>query len=348
MSTCAAERMLAVAALCCLAAAVGPPSPSVLKYKVKSGDTLGALALQHYGDKERAAALARINGLPSGRPLRIGQILRIPLTMSHRVRPGDTASRLAEKHLGGASRHALLAEMNGLAAGASLAAGAQLEIPALLEHTVQRGETLGVVAKRYYGDSARASWLVTCNGIEKPDAVQSGTKIQVPLTGFLPEARKRPVQPVPAEARAATRARKPEKTVPDPPQPRKETATPAAAAVKRAPPAGSASESGKKAQDPAVARAIELYRQGEYRKAGELFGAALDSGALPAHERVRALRFRAFCAAATGDRVEARRLFQKLHKLAPQWKPDPVQDSPKLRQIFSEAVGAPVASKSPS
>ena len=319
MSICATERrIVALAALCCMAAASSSSMPTVLRHKVKRGDSLSALAIRHYGTVDSAEWLARVNGLQAAWALQVGQTLRIPISSRRKIQAGDTASRLAEKHLGGASRHALLLELNGLAAGAVLAAGAEIEIPVLLEHIVQRGETLGTVAKQYYGDAARASWLVACNGITKPDEVRRGARIQVPLVGFLPAGKRRSPETPPSAAKAPV----------------------AAAAAPR---------SRSAVTDPAVERALQLYRQGEYRKARDLLGAALDTEALPIPERVRALRYRAYCSVALGERVEARQHFQKLHRQAPDWKPDPVEDSPKIRQIYSEAVGAPVtASKSPS
>jgi len=350
MSTCGVERgapgarlarLLTLPALFCMAAAAAAPAPTVIKHKVQRGDSLSALAIRHYGTKDGTERLARVNGLESGRALQIGQTLRIPLSLRHKIRAGDTASRLAEKYLGGASRHALLLEMNGLQAGALLAAGTEIEVPALVEHIMQHGETLGVVAKRYYGDAARASWLAAANGVKQPDAVLRGSRLQVPVVGFLPAAAAPPPRTETASAarnppadRAATGGAK--KPAP--------AAAPAATAAAAKPPAEKSAPA-----DPAIERAVQLYREGEYRKAGDLLGAALEAGALPPAERARALRYRAFCAVALGDRDGARRQFQELHQQAPEWRPDPLHDSPKIRQIFSEAVGAPVtASKSPS
>lgn len=339
---------LAIAALCASLCAISPlaeaaaPPPRqgarVVEHRVRAGDTLAALALRFYGDTERADLLARVNGIADIRNLRVGQRLRVPLSISYRVRPGDTASEIAERHLGGASRHGVLLEINRLPARAALAVGDEIEIPALIEHRLAGGETLGEIAKRYCGDAGRAGWIADLNGIERPDSVGRGTRLQVPVVGALPA--RRGSASAPAKT-AEARAPEPKPAAKPAPKPAKEKPAETRAVEKK--PAETRAPS---AQDPAVKRAVQLYTRGEYRRAGDLLQAALDSGALEGAEKTRALRHRAYCAVATGDRAAARRAFLALRRHDPGWKPDPVEDSPKIRQAFSEAVFA--SSLSPS
>jgi LysM repeat protein len=293
------------------AAGSAAPEPRIGKHRVKRGDTLAALAEKYYGERARADLLARVNGLTKEKPLRAGQLLIVPFSAAYKVRPGDTASALAEKWLGGSSRHALLLEMNGLPPKGALPADAEIELPALLPHTLRRGETLGGLAQRYYGEAGRAAWIAQGSGLERPDQVKRGERLRIPLVGALPARRPEPAATPPRPAAAA-----PARAVSPP-------AAPAAAA-----------------HDPAVRRALELYGQGEYTKAAALLDAALESGALKGGEKARALRFRAYCAVATGDRAAAARVFRELQREAPGWKPDPTDDSPKIRRWHAEALAS--------
>jgi hypothetical protein len=295
------------------------------------------------------------------------------------VRPGDTPSRIAERLLGGASRHTVLLEMNGLAPRTSLAAGTDLEIPVRIEHRLERGETLGSVARRYYGDAARSGWIAAFNSIERLDAVPVGARLEIPLVGLLPASRSAaPATPAragagpsetkggapkgagrrpsaePAAARPA--ADKPTATAKQPER-KPEAGAPGSSVAAKKTEAGRPAESAGakkpepaaagRAPDPAVERGVELYRRGEYRKCTELLGAALDSGALSRPERARALRYRAYCQVALGDATAARRAFQALRREDPGWKPDPVEDSPKIRRAFSESVAPSSAPPGP-
>ena len=362
--------LLAAAALLCAAATRGSQEPALVEHQARRGDTLAAVAARYYGTRERADLLARVNGLDPRRQLKAGQVVRVPLSGQYRVRPGDTPSRIAERLLGGASRHAVLLEMNGLAPRTSLAAGTDLEIPVRIEHRLERGETLGGLARRYYGDAARAGWIAAFNSIERLDAVPVGTRLEIPLVGLLPGSRSGAAA-TPARAGAGPSEKKVEAPNGAGRKPGAEPAAAGPAAGKpsatekqpeRKPEAGSpgssvaakkteaprpADSAGAKkpepaaagrAPDPAVERGVELYRRGEYRKSAEVLGAALDSGALSRPERARSLRHRAYCQVALGDAAAARRAFQALRREDPGWKPDSVEDSPKIRRAFSESV----------
>jgi LysM repeat protein len=296
------------------ASAGSAAEPRVGKHRIKRGDTLAAIAEKYYGERSRADLLARVNGLEKDKPLRSGQLLSVPFSAAYKVRQGDTPSALAEKWLGGSSRHALLLEMNGLSPRGPLPAGAEIELPAILNRTLGRGETLGEVAQRYYGDAGRAEWIAQCSGLERADLVKRGQRLQIPLTGALPA--RRPLAAASA-APAATGAALPA------------SATKAAGGGKRA-----------EERDPAVNRAVELYGQGEYTKAATLLEAALESDALRGSEKRRALRYRAFCAVAAGDRAAAAQAFRDLQREAPDWKPNPIEDSPKIRRWHAEALAS--------
>ncbi|MEE9218915.1 MAG: LysM peptidoglycan-binding domain-containing protein [Acidobacteriota bacterium] len=267
--------------------------PTVIEHKVERGQTLAGLAVHYYGDRDRYEKLAQINDLQPPYRLKTGRVLRIPLSLAYRVRSGDTPSTLAQRLLGGASRHDLLMEMNGLPARGSLQAGMVLEVPSTIAHRLAKGETLGGLAKRYLGDASRAAWIARYNGIKRPDRVKRGARLEVPLIGFLPASK------APRSKPSAARAPNLSGT---------------------------------------VSRAVELYYRGEYRKAASLLDEALESNALSGQEGLRALRYRAYCSVATGDLRTARETFRTLRARNPSWKPDPIEDSPKIRKVFSEAI----------
>jgi LysM repeat protein len=51
---------------------------------------------------------------------------------------------------------------------------------ALVYHTMRKGETLAIVAKRYYGDTRKAIFLLEYNGISDPRHIDSGRRIVIP------------------------------------------------------------------------------------------------------------------------------------------------------------------------
>ena len=285
----------------CLAAKSSNGRSRIVRHKVKKGQTLAKLALNYYQDKDRFEVLARVNGIDPPYRLKTGRVVKIPLSSSYTVKSGDTPSAIAQKQFGGASRYSLLLEMNGLPARSLLRKGQKLEIPAVMDHTLGRGETLGGVAKRYYGDASRASWLADFNGITRPDRVKRGTRLEIPLVGLLP-------------GKSSSPPRAPKKVAPK--------------------------ASGEKSPVPAVQRAVDLYHQGEYRQAAQALDRVLEKSSLRHDERARALRFRAYCAVATGDARTAARTFLALHNAAPAWKPDSTLDSPKIRRAFARATSS--------
>jgi nucleoid-associated protein YgaU len=305
--------------------------PKLIEHKIKRGHTLAELAEDYYDDRDRYESLARINDIDPPFRLKTGRILRVPISGIYTVRSGDTPSRIAEKLFGGASRYALLMEMNGLTPESPLSVRQELEIPAVLEHRLGKGEMLGGLAKRYYGDASRAGWIARYNGISRPDRVKRGTRLEIPLIGFVRGRSPAPLKRAPTEPKRAARAQASGKTKPPAktPAPRK---TPEPAAKK--PPQ-------ERPPDPALQRAIDLYHQGDYRQAASVLDSLLEKGSLRSDEKSLALRYRAYCAVATGDSRTAGRTFRALHDIAPSWKPNPLEDSPKIRSAFAAAISSP-------
>lgn len=114
-----------------------PPAstPTVITHKVVAGDTVGALA-RKYGST--VAAIVAANGLNSKALIRVGQLLKIPITsttpppaatptvINHKVVAGDTVWALARKYH---STVAAIIKANGLGLNALIRVGQVLKIP---------------------------------------------------------------------------------------------------------------------------------------------------------------------------------------------------------------------------
>jgi LysM repeat protein len=124
-----------------------------------------------------AAALATAFGVAAAVPAQADQ--------SHRVEPGDTASRLAQRY--GSTVDAIVAA-NNLDSRATLYAGTTVVIPSKESstatrpgsHTVSSGETLSGIALRY-GTTVAA--IARANGIADPSLIRIGQRLTLPGGG---------------------------------------------------------------------------------------------------------------------------------------------------------------------
>jgi len=139
------------------------PTTRTVEHVVKGGDTLWGLAKRYYGNALRLSAIHEANRdkLPTqDSPLRIGMKLVIP---DVRVETG-------------------MAGVGGTAALPSAAVG---ETPAATEHdtyVVRPGDTLGVIAQRFYGDDRMTRPIISANPrlAANPDRIVVGWKLRIP------------------------------------------------------------------------------------------------------------------------------------------------------------------------
>lgn len=162
------------------ATAAAQPRAATLTHAVKKGDTLELLAAEYYGDRRDAIFIRVENGITRPRPLRPGERLRIPMDREITASAGDTLASLAKAHLGDERRAPLLAEVNKLSAGASLAAGQTLRIPFFISHLVTAKDTLANLAATYLGSSRRAEVLAAYNFVPNA-ALTPGATIIIPI-----------------------------------------------------------------------------------------------------------------------------------------------------------------------
>ena len=178
---------------------------STVKYKVKSGDTLGAIAARH---RVSASDIRRANGM-KGSLIKTGQTLTIPgasgryygdtksagkttKIAKYKVKPGDTLGGIAGKH--GVSV-TTIRKANGIK-GSSIRAGQTLKIPHITssaqarssssstkarsngsyKYRVKSGDTLGGIAQKH---GVRLASIKSANNI-KGSTIRKGQLLTIP------------------------------------------------------------------------------------------------------------------------------------------------------------------------
>jgi len=111
-------------------------------YTVKSGDTLGAIALSFYGLSSAWHSIAAANGLKDPGAISPGQKLKIPAKSASVGAPGTTKNTTT--------------------------------------HIVRSGDTLSAIAQRYLKDGTRWREIATANKITNPNALRLGQALTIP------------------------------------------------------------------------------------------------------------------------------------------------------------------------
>lgn len=163
-------------------------------YRVKSGDTLSQIALNH---NVSVSTLMSLNDLSSTSALQVGQVLQIASSTSQNrssgkssssgqswsyvVRSGDSLSTIAS-HYGVSVSY--LARYNALS-GAVIRVGQTLQVPknpaskaSLRIYTVRRGDTLSGIALAH---SASVQKIARLNGLSSGSRLRIGQKLYVPM-----------------------------------------------------------------------------------------------------------------------------------------------------------------------
>jgi LysM repeat protein len=154
---------------------------SVIRYRVKSGDTLPAIAGYYYGEVDKALYIIMVNHLDPGKSLKPGKILLIPLVTIYRVRKKETFRNLAQRYLKDPGKAHALAILNGREAKRVLKQGTMIKIPFELFYRVERGDTLGAIAARYLGDEKDAVFLRDYNRLRNLSDIKPGMRLVIPL-----------------------------------------------------------------------------------------------------------------------------------------------------------------------
>lgn len=126
--------------------------PEFRDYVVKDGDTFAIIARKMYGDASRAGAIARANPYKDPRRLKAGQVIRVPLDPDNvqGVPVGDGKN-------------------------ARVDAGPR-------EYVVQKGDTLGSIARAQYGSIRYADSIFEANRatLKSRNSIRVGQKLVLP------------------------------------------------------------------------------------------------------------------------------------------------------------------------
>lgn len=169
--------------VCVLLSAATAAGPAERTHVVAEGESASAIARRYYGDFSLTDLLLEFNGR-GGSVLHPGETLRIPDSPVHAVRRGDSWSAIAERYLGRASAWRAVAALNGFENGSTLRVGQHVVVPVVLDYRLGRGESLAVLAERFYGEVSRARLLAEFNGIDDPRRLSVGQSLDIPLTDF--------------------------------------------------------------------------------------------------------------------------------------------------------------------
>lgn len=110
------------------------------------------------------------------------QVTQAEWNIVHVVRPNETLASIAEQYYGNARRESVLVAENGLSGqgGSPIVVGLRLDIPAVVFHRVQEGETWAVLAKLYYGEASRAYAIIDANEGAAGDHPDVGAELLIP------------------------------------------------------------------------------------------------------------------------------------------------------------------------
>jgi nucleoid-associated protein YgaU len=137
----------------------------------------------------------------------------------HTVQPGESISKLADRYYGDHMKFHLIAEYNELQDATSVKVGKQIKIPVIegvpimadvteiqadskaqlestpeeiiivnrfVTHTIQKGESLSRLAKRYYGDYKKFDLIAKFNNVEDIREIKVGQDIKIPEVKGVP------------------------------------------------------------------------------------------------------------------------------------------------------------------
>jgi nucleoid-associated protein YgaU len=178
-------------------------SAAELTHRVKAGESASAIARDYYGDLKAGELVLLYNGA-TGTMIHVGDSLKIPYTAVHIVKAGDAWSAISKKYLGRPSAYRTIARLNERAPEQPLQIGDRILIPAVLPYTLRRGESLSLLADRFYGDPGQGEVLQEFNEVSDPRRLAPGHGLQIPLvTLVLVKDRPKTAPPPRATAPAA-------------------------------------------------------------------------------------------------------------------------------------------------
>ncbi len=176
-----------------------------IKYKIKSGDSLYAIAKKN---KTTVLKVRQVNAMKKGETLKVGKVLKVPTTKKvankttkkkslrvskYKIKKGDTLSSIAKKNHTTISK---VRQVNGMKAGATLKIGKVLKVPSkkkiakkttkkksirVSKYKIKKGDTLSSIARKHHTTIVK---LTKSNGMKKGDTLKLGRTLKVPTKTY--------------------------------------------------------------------------------------------------------------------------------------------------------------------
>ena len=294
---------------------------AVTTHTVKDGESLTGIAKMYYGSDERYLILSEYNNIPNPKKIEAGQKIIIPRSFKYKIKKGDSLAQIAKKYLDNKDRYKTLMEINAISDPKAVSIDQIIKIPAKIPYTVKKGETLAVIAEKFYGDIKKYSLIASYNFISDPKTLEPGQKLIIPVVDLdIVEKKvkvledKKTAKPLPAKELPKENAVQKKEEIKTEPQPKDENQI-------------------------LLKKGIDSYFKGKYDDAVTEINTALEKGLREKEDRVKAYRFLAYTHVAKEEKGEAKREFKKALELDPKMELDPVYVSPKIIEVFKEVKG---------
>ncbi|UCG38248.1 MAG: LysM peptidoglycan-binding domain-containing protein [bacterium] len=295
-----------------------PSNAGEVSRTVRQGQSLSLICQQAYGKAELYAVVGAYNGIEDPTMVAPGDRVRLPYADNVALGQGESLSALAKRRWGDPRLYSLIVWANGIQDPARVPAGTRLTLPFLIPYRLKRGETVSMVAERFYGDPKEYAPVLAASGIADATRVAVGSRLLVPY-----------VLPRPAREEA-----------PPPTRPRAAKTSPAPAARPTPPPKPQAESAPR--EDTARVEALGLldraeaaFRSGEYGDAWTMGHEA--SKGLQGREKARAYRLLAASQYAFGKNDAALEDLRAAYALDPDHTPDPVLVNPEMMDLYEKA-----------
>lgn len=275
---------------------MGSAGWSMTYHALRPGETVADVAKVYYGDLDKAILLMKFNRISDPKKIRPGTRIAIPKIIRYSVKKGDTLATIARRFLGDHRRYRVLASMNHLDSSRALSIGGTIKIPIEIPHIVEKGESLAMIANRYYGDPDTFNLIASYNFMANPQEIKPGAEILIPIINLEIGEGSIPMNQLP----------KPH-LLPE-----------------------------QQSGFPLLEKGIHLYFAGEYRSAVQNLKEALRTGLRREDDIGKSYRFLAYCHIALGERNLGKKAFQKALAIDPGLQLDPTYISPKIMKVFEE------------